>query len=479
MRRIRFWVLAAAIVAGTTLVGMGATPQDAPASAPASSQSLSSFSTSPIDVDYQAANLRTVLLQLAEIGGMNLVVDPSVPSDAMVDLKLTQVPWDQVMDLVLRSGFADASSAGGLTYEIEGNVIRVLTQKALTDQFSAEAQKRKASEQAPELVTARIRLNYATAKDVADLLSKLGYAKENRGAIQSEDRTNMLVVQETPKNIADIRSLVTELDKPEPQVEIEAKIIKTDRDTAQALGVQWGANGRVASELGNTTSLAFPNNGTVGGRVTQQGAVTQGPNDARATPLETSPTAVNLPVTGATTALGLSMGAVNGALGLDMALSALEHEGKAEVLSTPRITTQNNKEAEITQGFRVPIQIVANNTVTVQFQDAALKLTVTPQITAANTVIMQIAIENATPDFSKAVNGNPSINTQRAQTQLQVSDGATTVIGGILQSQTTESVDSTPGISRIPLLGWLFKRSDNRSQSSELLIFITPRIIRG
>jgi type IV pilus assembly protein PilQ len=127
----------------------------------------------------------------------------------------------------------------------------------------------------------------------------------------------------------------------------------------------------------------------------------------------------------------------------------------------------------------VPIQIVANNTVTVQFKDAALKLTVLPQITAANTVIMQITLENGTPDFSRAVNGNPSINTQRAQTQVQVADGVTTVIGGILQSQETLNTDRTPGLGDIPLLGWLFKREDTRNESQELLIFITPRIIRG
>ena len=133
----------------------------------------------------------------------------------------------------------------------------------------------------------------------------------------------------------------------------------------------------------------------------------------------------------------------------------------------------------MTQGFQIPFQTVANNTVTVQFKDAALKLIVTPQITAANTVIMHIVLENGMPDFSRAVNGNPSINTQRADTQVQVRDGMTTVIGGIMQSTESRLVDSTPGVSRIPLLGWLFKRTDTRNETRELLIFITPRIIRS
>jgi type IV pilus assembly protein PilQ len=184
-------------------------------------------------------------------------------------------------------------------------------------------------------------------------------------------------------------------------------------------------------------------------------------------------------VTGATSALGISMGAINGAFGIDVAITALEKQGKVKILSTPRVTTQNNKEAEVTQGFQIPIQTEQNNTVSVQFKDAALKLMVTPQITGANTVIMKITLENGQPDFSRSVNGNPSINTQRAQTQVQVADGVTTVIGGILQSTQTDAIDKTPGVANIPLFGWLFKRTSNSSESQELLIFITPRIIKG
>jgi type IV pilus assembly protein PilQ len=301
----------------------------------------------------------------------------------------------------------------------------------------------------------------------------------DRGTVEFEPRANLLIVKDSPQNLEEVRTLMADLDKAEPQVEIEAKILRTNRDTARALGVQWGASGRVAPELGNTTGLAFPNRGSAGGRIRDAAPVTQGPGDVRATPLDQSATAISLPAAGATTALGVSLGAVNGALNLDVALSALEHEGKARILSTPRVTTQNNKLAEITQGFEVPIQVVANNTVTVQFKPASLKLAVTPQVTAANTVIMKIYLENATPDFSRAVNGNPSINTQRAETEVQVGDGVTTVIGGILQENETTSVDRTPGLGRLPLVGWLFRRTDTRRENQELLIFITPRVIRS
>jgi type IV pilus assembly protein PilQ len=466
MRSIRLWIVAVTLALGASLLAAGQAPQTT------RTEQLRRFSGTPIDVDYQGANLRTVLRQLSEIGGINLVIDPSVPTNATVDLRLTQVPWDQVMDVVLRSG--------QLTYELEGPVLRVLTREARTRELQAEAEEKKASEEAPDLESLRVKLNYSPAGDVKTLLEDARIISA-RGTVEVNERTNMLIVQDLPENLAEIETLIAELDRPEPQVEIEAKILQTNRDTARALGVQWGFNGRVAPELGNTSNLAFPNRGSVGGRVQQQGSVTQGgPEvDPRATPLERANTAVNLGVPGASSALGLSLGAINGAFNIDMQLTALEHEGMLKILSTPRVTTQNNKPAEVTQGFQIPFQTVANNTVTVNFRDAALKLMVTPQITAANTVIMRITLENGVPDFSRAVNGNPSINTQRADTQVQVPDGVTTVIGGILQTQEVSSQDQTPGISRIPLLGWLFRRNESRNDSQELLIFITPRIIRG
>ena len=235
-------------------------------------------------------------------------------------------------------------------------------------------------------------------------------------------------------------------------------------------------NGRIAPELGNTTPLSFPIRGGVSGRTgASQGPVGVG---QRALPQENVGTAVNLAATNATSALGLSLGSVNGAFSLDVALSALESSGQGRILSTPRITTQNNVTATIVQGDQIPIQTVANNTVTVTFKDAALTLSVTPQITAANTVIMQIQLENDVADFSRAVNGIPAIITQRATTTVQVGDSETTVIGGIFESIRTESHDRTPALHRIPLLGWLFKRDSLDETSDELLIFITPHILR-
>jgi type IV pilus assembly protein PilQ len=183
-------------------------------------------------------------------------------------------------------------------------------------------------------------------------------------------------------------------------------------------------------------------------------------------------------VPGANSAVGLTMGSINGAFNLDVALTALERNGNGRLLSTPKVSTLNNVAAEMTQGIQIPIQTATNNTVTVQFKDAALSLKVTPQITAADTVIMQIALENATPDFGRQVNGIPPINTQRAITTVLVLDGQTTVIGGIYTANATNTRDQTPGLGSIPLLGWLFKRDSVTDENSELLIFITPKIIK-
>jgi type IV pilus assembly protein PilQ len=479
MKRTRLWIASVAFATAMGLASAGAQDQGtarstAPASpAPDQIQATAArfrqFSGTPIDVDYRAASLREVLRQLSDIGGVNLVIDASVPPAAAIDLKLTQVPWDQVMDVVLKTG--------ALTYQMDGTVIRVMTRDARRKELEDEAHQKRASQQAPDLETMHHKLNYAQAAEVKRLLDAA--LLSDRGSVEVDERSNMLIIRDVRAVLDQMRPVLTEVDQPEPQVEIEARIVQANRDTARALGVMWGFNGRVAPELGNTTGLAFPNRGSVSGRVTQQGNVTQGPNDPRATDIERTGTGINLGVPGATSAIGLHMGAINGAFAVDVELTALERKGELRIISTPRVTTQNNKEAVITQGFEIPIQVVANNTVTVNFKDAALKLTVVPQITGANTVILQIALENGFPDFSRAVNGNPSINTQRAQTQVQVVDGVTTVIGGIMQSRESNATDRTPGISHIPLLGWLFRRDSSAAESQELLVFITPRIIRG
>jgi len=418
------------------------------------------YTGQPVVLDFQGADLRAVLRTFAEISGLNMVIDPAV--QGTVDVALRDVPWDQALDIILR--------ANKLGYSIDGTIVRIAPLTVLADE---EAQRRKLSEEqalSGELRVFTRSLSYAKAEDIAPLLVRT--ALTQRGTVQVDARTNTLIITDLPNALQTVTDLIGTLDKAQPQVEIEARIVQTSRNFARTLGVNWGFNGRVAQDLGNTTGLAFPNQGSLTGRT---GGV-QGPIQGEI--IDHAATVVNLGVGGAASAIGLALGSVNGALNLDLALSALEQSGQGHILSTPRVSTQNNIEAEITQGLQIPIQTVANNTVTVTFKDAALTLRVTPQITAANTVIMRIAVENATPDFSRAVNLIPPIDTQRAITQVLVADGETTVIGGIYINNQQTVTDRTPVLSRIPLLGWLFKRDDVRDNSRELLIFITPRITK-
>jgi len=417
------------------------------------------YSGHPVSLDLQGADLRAVLRTFAEISGLNIVIDPAVQGS--VDVSLRDVPWDQALDIILR--------ANKLGYSVDGTIVRVAPLNVLADE---EKQRRQLAEQqalAGELKVATITLSYATADQVKGLLLKS--ALSQRGTIEVDTRSNTLIISDLQSSIDKAVSLVNTLDRPQPQVEIEARIVITNKSFKREIGARLGLGGEASPRLGNTTPLAFPNSVIVGGRTGAPGAVTGAGPEA--------PNAVNLGVQGATSALGLALGSVNGALNLDLALSALEQQGKLTVISTPRVSTQNNIEAEITQGTQIPIQVVANNTITVQFKDAALKLLVTPQITASNTVIMRINLENAQADFGRSVNGIPPIDTQRAQTTVLIGDGQTTVIGGIYFSSQENRSTRTPVLHNIPLLGWLFKDNLTNNQNNELLIFITPRILKG
>jgi type IV pilus assembly protein PilQ len=432
----------------------GAIPQLPPAVQPGAASQQPRFTGHPVTLDFQGADLRMVLRTFADISGLNIVIDQSVQGS--VDVSLNEVPWDQALDIILRDH--------KLGYSVDGTIVRIAPLAVLADE---EAQRRKLSEEralSGELEVLTRPLSYARAADLTALLTRT--ALSPRGDIQIDPRTNTIIIRDLPNRLQGAAQLLDALDQPQPQVEIEARIVTTTRAFARDLGVRWGFSGRMAPELGNTTGLAFPNQVSVGGRTGGSMGV------------DGSLTAVDLGISPATSAIGLALGSVNGAFNLDLELAALESSGNGRILSSPRVATQNNVAAEITQGVQVPIQTVANNTVTVTFRDAALRLQVTPQITAANTVIMQVQLENSAPDFTRAVNGIPPIDTQRAVTSLLVSDGQTSVIGGIYVNRQQENNARTPAIHRIPILGWLFKNQRVTDQSSELLIFITPRIIK-
>jgi type IV pilus assembly protein PilQ len=392
------------------------------------------YSGHPVSLDFQGADLRAVLRTFSEISGLNIVIDPTI--QGTVDVALRDVPWDQALDIILR--------ANKLGYAVDGTIVRVAPLTVLSEE---EQQRRKLVEEqalAGELKVLTRALSYAKAVDIAKLLEEARVIS-GRGSIYTHDDTNTIIINDLADRLDRSSELIAVLDVPQPQVEIEARIVETTRTFARSLGVTWG--------FGGALSTSNP---------TRVGAIS-------------TDTALAVSKAPAST---LALGLMGPDMNLDVALSALESTGQGRVLSTPRVSTQNNIEAEITQGFQIPIQTVANNTVTVSFKDAALTLKVKPQITAANTVIMQISVENATPDFARMVNNIPPIDTQRANTRVLVTNGETTVIGGIYKSREQMTEDRTPGLHRLPLFGWLFKRNDVNDESRELLIFITPKIQR-
>ena len=412
------------------------------------------FTGTPVSLDFDGTDLRAVLTALAKEGGINIWIDPRV--QGTVTTTLTDVPWDEAFDII--------ASGNGLGYVQRGSVVRVVPLAVLAEE---EAARRKVDEEralSGELRTYTKSLSYATAKELATLVKDTILSP--RGQVQVDDRTNTLIVTDLTDRLLRTEDLISKLDVPQPQVEIEARIVQTSRDFARQIGVNWGVNARASTDLANTTALSFPNQGSISGRT---GSV-QGPDGVA--------TAVDHSVTNPSSAIGLALGSINGAINLDIALSALERSGKGKILSTPRVSTQNNVQAEIMQGVQIPIQTVANNTVTVTWKDAALILRVLPQITAANTVIMKVELENGSPDFARAIENNPPINTQRALTSVRVANGDTTVIGGIFLSTEQATQSRTPGLSKVPLLGLLFRRDEVTDESRELLIFITPRIIQ-
>ena len=402
------------------------------------------FTGDPVTLDFQGADLRAVLRTFAEISnGLNIVIDPSI--QGTVDVSLHDVPWDQALDIILR--------ANKLGYAVEGNIVRIVPLNVLAQEQEERRKLSDAQALAGELRTMTVPVSYAKAQDLVAVITRSTLSA--RGDVQVDARTNTLIIRDLPDRVTNASELVRTLDRPQPQVEIEARIVQLNRNSARDLGISWGFNGKVDPSLGTSTGLAFPSSA---GLTANTGGVDPA-----------SPSAV-----------GLALGSINGALNLDVNLRALESEGKGRILSTPRVATQNNVEAEITQGSQIPIQVAANNTVTVSFKDAALTLRVTPQITASDTVILRIFVEKASPNYSQTSSAQPipSIDTQRAVTTVLMDDGETTVIGGIYTRTESETQLRTPLLHRVPLLGWLFKTNTTDDTSDELLIFITPRIAK-
>jgi type IV pilus assembly protein PilQ len=400
------------------------------------------YSGKRISMNLVDTDIKQIFRLFHEISGLNFVLDPGV--DGKVTIVLDNVPWDQALDIILKNN--------GLDKVLENDVIRIATTQKLASEAAARKALRENRELEVEPVTITRTLSYAKAKDVENVI-KNGGILSPRGKVIVDERTNALIVSDIPKRIDPLDSLIDTLDAETPQVMIEARIVESSKEFSQDVGVKWGFNAVADASRGTSTSVNFPRNASM-------------------------KYALNLPGEGGANAIAFKFGNILDSFTLDIALNALENEGRGRILSSPKIATQNNEKAEIEQGVRIPVVNTTATEINVEFVSASLRLAVTPQITAEGTVIMDVTVENNQPDYLNRVGDVPPITTQRAQTKILVGDGGTAVIGGIFVVNEGVSDIGVPWFRKLPGVGWLFRNRVVTNTNRELLIFLTPKILK-
>lgn len=411
----------------------------------------------PMTFNFHNADLRDVIKIIAKIAGKNIVLAPGI--SGRVTSQLSEVPWDQALDLFLK--------INGLDYIEEGNILRIGRVEELALEAEQRRKLREARTNEAELSVITRTLSFTKVASVAPLLKR---QLSRRGDILQDSRSNTLIISEVPSRIEVLDKLIDTIDVPNPQVSIEARVVESRTTVFESFGIQWGYNFISDAAYGNQTTLKFPNSVRFqGNQFTSLASPLVGPLGGYA---------VNLPADGASAGTVFSIGNVVDTVRLDFAISSAQSKGLAKIISSPKTTTQNNTEASIMQGKMIPVQIIQNNTITIQYRPAVLELKVTPQITAEGTVIMTLEIDNNSADFANLVNGIPPITTQSIETTVMVDDGGTVVIGGLYLIDKSSTKENVPFLSKIPILGHLFRSSTKRGEQREVLIFITPRIVK-
>ncbi|MBV9887281.1 MAG: type IV pilus secretin PilQ [Acidobacteria bacterium] len=433
----------------------------------------SRYTGEPISVNLKDVDLRDFFRLIHEISGLNVVLDPNVKGT--LTIVLDEVPWDQALDIVLQNN--------GLEKQLHGNVLRIATLDTIKKEAETARDVRKAENDAQEMVTVTRVLNYSKAEALAPTLKKF---LTTRGDILFDARSNQLIVRDIPSVIPNIDNLLHQLDRKSQQVEIEARVVAATRAFAQDIGTELGFAGTTTGGRsfysgspavggsGASTGVGIPPSpvtvsSTVGNGLTQG----QPPGNGVDSGL---PLSVNLGAAAPTSGFGFSTRSANFAL--DFFITAAESKGVGKLLSKPRIVTQNNEKATVKQGVKIPIQTTINNTISVQYVDAVLQLVVTPQITADGTVFMDVVVENTQIDQGiPRIQGVPALDTESAESKVTVADGATIVVGGVIVTSSQVNITQVPILGSLPLIGNLFKRNATSVNSSELLFFLTPRII--
>ncbi len=415
------------------------------------------FSGERISLSFQNVEVRSLLQIIADVAGTNMVVSDSV--SGQMAMRLENVPWDQALDIILRSK--------GLGMRQQGNVMLVapLEELAAREKIELEAQKQKV-ELSP-LRSEIIQVNYAKASDIRALLSSGDNSLlSERGRVSVDERTNTLLVLETREKLEEIRALVTRLDIPVRQVLIESRIVIANEDFARELGTRFGV-----STIGSSGSTRIGQSGNNNGSRDVLGGNIPTPADNYI---------VNVP-SAAANAGRVAWTILGADFLIDLELSALQTEGRGELISTPRVVTANGKQAVIEQGREIPYQSTSGNQGTqTQFKKAVLSLTVNPQITPDNRVVMDLSVTNDSQgeDVSTGLGSAPAIDTRRLDTQVLIASGETVVLGGVFQEEKSSSSSKVPFLGDIPLIGALFRGSSRSNNKRELLIFVTPRVLQ-
>jgi len=425
-------------------------------------EQASGYTGRKISLDFKDADINNILRLMAEISNLNIIAGDDVKGK--MSLRLVDVPWDQAFDIILKTN--------GLGRVQEGNVVRIMPVSKIKQENEELLASRKAKEKLEDLEIKLLPVNYATA---SSLESQVKGLLSDRGSVTVEARTNTLIIKDIPANIKKAVDLITQLDTQTPQVLIEARIVEAQSNFARDLGVQWGVATLSSSKDKFTSGFGSST------------AVTTGPTQTgldRTGQFSTQPNyAVSLPAAGGAGtlgAMGFSFGKLTGdPFLLDLRISAGEKKGLTKTISRPRITTLDNKEAKISQGDSVPFETTSSSGTQTSFIDATLELTVTPHITPDGSVSMKIKASRNSIGSFRSASGTPSISKKEASTEIIVKSGETAVIGGIVVSDNSDATSGIPFLKDIPLIGWLFKNKATADSQTELLIFITPNIVKG
>ena len=439
------------------------------------------YSGERLTLNFQDIETRAVLQLLADASGQNIVVSDSVSGN--VTLRLQNVPWDQALDIVLRTK--------GLDKRKQDNVIIVAPQAELAAREKADLAARKDVQELAPLRSEYLQVNYAKAKDMEALIkTQSNSLLSPRGSVTVDERTNTILLQDTSDRLSDIRRLVATLDIPVRQVQIEARIVIVSNDFKRDLGVifgftNWQKNGQngLVSTTGTAAGIDTMTNTFITGQNAINNAINAGttpvPLPTYGIPAAANRYNVNLPVSNP--AGTFALGILGNNFIVDLELSAAQAETQANIISSPRVVTANQKEASIEQGVEIPYQQSASSgATTIQFKKAVLSLKVTPQITPDNRIIMDLDVRDDSVGNVVVASGGvnvPSINTREIATQVLVNDGQTVVLGGILETTQREDDTKVPYLGDIPVLGHLFKNTSHQDNKDELMIFITPKIV--